>query len=294
MGRAACHGGGRFRGIVKGMKCPYLPVACAILAAAAAVSAQTAPAFNSQEQAIADRMAKLRSLPDGEWTLEVGRLARHIQALPPGEGKHRLIGSLSSMATEGDAGAETLQAIADVIAGLPPNQRMYGALALLARYEHVRVSLDDPAYRAAMAGLEADDRRRMSPQFTLSDLAGKAWSLETLRGKVVLVNFWATWCPPCRRELPDMQALYERFGPRGFTILAISDDDPGKVREFVTAQKYTFPVLLDPDRKVNQLFAVAGIPKSFLYGRDGKLVAQAIDRRTNRQFLEMLKLAGLE
>ena len=91
-----------------------------------------------------------------------------------------------------------------------------------------------------------------------------------------------------------MQALYERFGPRGLVILAISDDEAGKVGPFVASQKYTFPVLLDPQHQVNRLFAVEGIPKSFLYGRDGKLVAQAIDRRTRRQFLEMLKLAGLE
>ncbi len=91
-----------------------------------------------------------------------------------------------------------------------------------------------------------------------------------------------------------MQALYERFGPRGLVVLAISDEDAGKVAPFVAARKITFPMLFDPGRTVNQLFAVEGIPKSFLYGRDGKLVAQAIDRRTSRQFLEMLKLAGLE
>jgi peroxiredoxin len=283
-----------FRGIVKIMKCRYLPVACAILASVAATSAQTQPVFNSQEKSIADRMGNLRALPDDEWTLEVGRLAREIQALPAGEGKRRLIGSLTGLATEGDAGRETLQVIADVIAGLPSGQRMYSALALLARYEHVQVSLDDPGYRAAMAKLEADDQRRLSPQFTLNDSQGGKWSLEALRGKVVLVNFWATWCPPCRKEMPDMQALYERFGPRGFVVLAISDEDAGKVAPFVAAQKITFPMLLDPGRTVNQLFAVEGIPKSFLYGRDGKLVAQAIDRRTSRQFLEMLKLAGLE
>jgi len=279
--------------------CRCLPIACAILAAAAAISAQTPPpAFNGQEQPIADRMRQLRSLPDNEWTLAVGQLARQIQALPAGAGKLRLIAGLSGLVTEGDAGRETLQVVADtlaaVMAGLPQDQRMYGTLASLARYEHVQVSVDDPKYRAAMAKLEAADEGRLSPQFTLRDLKGRQWSLQKLRGKVVLVNFWATWCPPCRKEMPDMQALYQRFGRRGLVILAISDEDAGKVAPFVAAQKYTFPVLLDPGQKVNQLLAVEGIPKSFLYGRDGELVAQAIDRRTNRQFLEMLKLAGLE
>ena len=280
--------------------CRCLLSACAILAAAAAISAQTPVAPSDQEKAIIGRMSKLRSLPDDEWTRAVGQLAREIQALPAGAGKLRLIASLSGLATEGDAGKETLQTVADtivsVVAGLPADRRapLCGELAALARYEHVRVSLDDPEYRAAMAKLEAEDQLRLSPQFTLRDLQGREWSLAGLRGKVVLVNFWATWCPPCRRELPDMQALFERFGPRGLVILAISDEDAEKVRAFVAAQKIAFPVLLDAGRKVNESMAVEGIPKSFLYGRDGKLVAQAIDRRTSRQFLEMLKLAGLE
>ena len=91
-----------------------------------------------------------------------------------------------------------------------------------------------------------------------------------------------------------MEALYERFGPRGLVILAISDEDAGKVEPFIAGQKYTYSILLDPGRKVNQLFSVNGIPKSFLYDRDGKLVTQAIDRRTSAQFLAMLKQAGLE
>jgi peroxiredoxin len=111
---------------------------------------------------------------------------------------------------------------------------------------------------------------------------------------VVLVNFWATWCPPCRKELPDLEALYQRFHSSGLVILAISDEDAAKVKPFVAEQKLTYPVLLDPGRKVNERFQVEGIPKSFVYGRDGKLAAQAIDMRTQRQFLEMLKRAGLE
>ena len=111
---------------------------------------------------------------------------------------------------------------------------------------------------------------------------------------MVLVNFWATWCPPCRKELPDLEALYQRFGSRGFVILAISDEEAGKVKPFVADQKLTYPVLLDPGRKVNELFQVEGIPKSFVYDRAGKLVAESIDMRTQRQFLEMLRHAGLE
>ena len=91
-----------------------------------------------------------------------------------------------------------------------------------------------------------------------------------------------------------MEALYERFSPRGLVILAISDETAEKVEPFIAAKKYTYPVLLDPGRRVEQLFGVSGIPKSFLYDRNGKLVTQAIDRRTSAQFLAMLKQVGLE
>jgi peroxiredoxin len=208
-----------------------------------------------------------------------------------------LIGGLGNLVTEGDAGHDTLQVVALTMAQVlrdSPNSPISSTLAQLVRYEHVDASVDNPGYRAAMAKLEAADQRRMSPEFTLTDLTGAKWSLQDLRGKVVLVNFWATWCPPCRREMPDMDALYQRFGPRGLVVLAISDEDSSKVAPFISEHKYTYPILLDPGRKVHQVFGVEGIPKSFLYGRDGKLVTQAIDRRTERQFLEMLKLAGLD
>jgi peroxiredoxin len=144
-----------------------------------------------------------------------------------------------------------------------------------------------------MAKLEADDQRRQEADFTLTDLHGKTWSLKELKGKVVLVNFWATWCPPCRKEMPDLNALYQRFKDQGFVVLAISDEEANKVKPFIVERKISYPVMLDPGRKVNELFQVEGIPKSFVYDREGKLVAQSIDMRTQKQFLEMLGQAGL-
>jgi peroxiredoxin len=94
--------------------------------------------------------------------------------------------------------------------------------------------------------------------------------------------------------MPDLETLYQRFGQKGLVILAISDEEAGKVRPFVAEHHVSYPILLDPGREVNELFHVEGIPKSFVYDREGKLVAQAIDMRTQRQFLEMLAHAGLE
>jgi len=77
-------------------------------------------------------------------------------------------------------------------------------------------------------------------------------------------------------------------------VLAISDEDAGKVRSFIAEHQVTYPILLDPGRKVNDLFQVEGIPKTFVYDRDGKMVAQSIDMRTKTQLLEMLARAGLK
>ena len=169
----------------------------------------------------------------------------------------------------------------------------YDELAQLVRYEHMQVSLDSPPYKAAMAKLEADDAMRQHIDFTLTDLQGKSWTLKDLHGKVVLVNFWATWCPPCQKEMPDLEALSKRFADQGLVILAISDEEADKVKPFIAQRNITYPILLDPGRKVNELFQVEGIPKSFVYDREGKLVAQSIDMRTQRQFLEMLAQAEL-
>ncbi len=156
------------------------------------------------------------------------------------------------------------------------------------------MDLPDARYAAAMAKLEEIDALRAKAAFTLADLTGKQWTLQNLKGKVVLVNFWATWCPPCRKEMPDLERIYQRLSPKGLVVLAISDEEEAKVRPFIAEHHYSYPVLLDPGRKVNETMRVEGIPKTFVYGRDGKLVAQAMDMRTERQFVEMLREAGLE
>jgi peroxiredoxin len=93
--------------------------------------------------------------------------------------------------------------------------------------------------------------------------------------------------------MPDLGALYARFREKGFVVLAISDEEADKVAPFVKEHDVRYPVLLDPGSKVSTLFGAEGIPKSYLYGRDGKLVHTAIDMRTMGQFLAMLSKAGL-
>jgi len=264
--------------------------------------------WSDSEKSIIEQMRKLRSLPDDERVSVTKRLAVEIRQQPPGPRKEGLASSLANLVTEGDPGLETLQEVATTLAqalreqpatsaapaGKDPSAMSFATLAQLVRYEHVQVSLDDPRFVSAMAKLEDDERARQSADFTLVDLTGKRWTLKELRGSVVLINFWATWCPPCRKEMPDMEALYQRFQPKGLVILAISDEETAKVQPFIAERHFSYPILLDPGRKVNELFRIEGIPKSFVYDRQGKLIAQAIDMRTQRQFLEMLAHAGLE
>jgi len=167
-------------------------------------------------------------------------------------------------------------------------------LASLVRYEHMQAESNSPQFAEAMEKLQSADLQRQSADFTLTDLQGKEWHLRDLQGKVVLVNFWATWCPPCRKEMPDLEALYEKYKEQGFVVLAISDEEQAKVAPFIAERKIAYPVLLDPGRRVNDAFIVEGIPKSFVYDRQGKMVAQSIDMRTRSQFQQMLAEAGLQ
>ncbi len=114
-----------------------------------------------------------------------------------------------------------------------------------------------------------------APDFTLTDTQGSARTLSSLRGKVVLVEFWATWCPPCRDSVSELNRLYEKYQGKNFEILGISVDEgsdaPSVVRQFVKEHAVIYPVLVD-DRNVNNLYEVSGIPAMFLIDREGKIV----------------------
>jgi len=266
--------------------------------------AQEKVVWSDREKPIAEQLHTLRKLDDAVRARTSKDLALRIRQLPTVPNKLRLAGALAGLSTEGDFGTDTLQEVTTTLAAAlqeqPPAGKpgkpddLFVELASLVRYEHMQAASDNPQFAAALAKLDADDAKRQSADFRLADLQGKAWHLQDLRGKVVLVNFWATWCPPCRKEMPDLDALYNKFKDRGFVVLAISDEEAAKVSPFIAQRKISYPVLLDPGRKVNDAFIVEGIPKSFVYDRGGKMVAQSIDMRTRNQFLGMLAQAGLQ
>ena len=260
--------------------------------------------WSDQEKPIFDQIRTLRKLDDNVRAKTTRDLALQIRQLPVVPNKLMLAEDLANLSTEGDFGRDTLQEVtttlADAMREQPPAEEngqpnfVYVQLASLVKYEHMQASSDNPQFAAAMAKLDADDKKRQNADFTLNDLQGKSWHFRELQGKVVLVNFWATWCPPCRKEMPDLQALYDKYKDQGFIVLSISDEDAAKVSPFIAERKISYPVLLDPGRKVNDAFVVEGIPKSFVYDRSGKMVAQSIDMRTRGQFQQMLAQAGLQ
>lgn len=265
--------------------------------------AQEKVVWSDQEKPVVEKIRGLRKLDDRVRARTTKDLALQIRQLPVVPNKLRLAGALANLSTEGDFGRDTLQEVTTTLsqalreqppAGKPGEpDELFLELASLVRYEHMSAESDNPPFKEALTRLEADDARRQKADFTLSDLQGKSWHLRELKGEVVLVNFWATWCPPCRKEMPDLQALYDKYKDRGFVVLSISDEEVAKVSPFISERNISYPVLLDPGRKVNEAFVVEGIPKSFVYDREGRLVAQSIDMRTRSQFQQMLAAAGL-
>ncbi|HET8622686.1 MAG TPA: TlpA disulfide reductase family protein [Gemmatimonadales bacterium] len=158
---------------------------------------------------------------------------------------------------------------------------------------------------AALVKFSPDTQRvevgARAPEFRAVDLAtGDSVSLrDRYRGHVTLVNIWATWCVPCRVEMPAMQSVYDSLRMRGFRIAAVSVDegDPTEVRNFAAALGITFDILHDPSGHIQQVYQATGVPESFLLNRDGIIMKRVIGAHdwgspVNRQLVERLLDAG--
>jgi peroxiredoxin len=111
-----------------------------------------------------------------------------------------------------------------------------------------------------------------APSFTLTDLSGKSVSLADFRGKVVILDFWATWCPPCKKEIPDFIDLQKAYGQKGVEIIGIALDEPYKVSAFVQQNGVNYTVLLGNDAIAARYGGIDGIPTTFVIDRKGKIV----------------------
>ncbi len=127
--------------------------------------------------------------------------------------------------------------------------------------------------RVFQSGVEA-------PDFELVDLNGDRRTLGSYRGRVVFLNFWATWCPPCREEMPSMQALYEQYSDSGLAVVAVDlQESEAAVSAFAREFEITFDILLDTDGRVGAMYGIRSIPTTYIVGRDGMIVAGALGAR---------------
>ena len=164
---------------------------------------------------------------------------------------------------------------------------------------------------AALVGLYVMNRHRgmspvlritsaehpLAPEFSLPDLTGKTLKLSDYRGKVVLLDFWATWCEPCREEIPHFVELQDKLGDQGFQIIGVSmDDGPEPVRDFYRKFKMNYPVVMG-NAQIGELYGgVLGLPIAFVVGRDGRIYSEHIGATDislfNREIKAMLQAQG--
>ena len=164
---------------------------------------------------------------------------------------------------------------------------MFGVLflgSILFFFEHFS---EEPFLTEDIAGLPQYDQERpevgyMAPQFTLRNLENNRVNLSDFKGQVVIINFWATWCAPCRVEMPAFETLYRRYRSEGLTLLAVSLDKGGIdiVRNFVEERKLSFPVLMDMEGTVERMYPSFSIPTTYVIDRKGR-IATRVDGAKN-------------
>jgi peroxiredoxin len=136
----------------------------------------------------------------------------------------------------------------------------------------IRTTLLAAAAGFAVWSASAGELSGAAPGFDLVDRAGNSLALADLEGEVVMVNFWATWCGPCREEMPHLEALYQRYSDLGFTLLGVNvEEDSSGADEFLEETPVTFPILFDPENSVSKLYNVVAMPSTVLIDRAGNM-----------------------
>lgn len=131
----------------------------------------------------------------------------------------------------------------------------------------------------------------IAPDFTLPDLEGNSYTFSATKGKVVILDFWATWCPPCRMEIPHFQALYEQYKGKGLEIVGVALDRQGVavVKPFAEDYGITYPVVIGDQKTTASYGGVRGIPTTFVIDRKGRIVEKYVGYRDKEVFEEVIK-----
>ena len=130
-------------------------------------------------------------------------------------------------------------------------------------------------------GAKPIKNQKKAPNVCLEELNGGKVQLAALKGKIIFLNFWATWCGPCREEMPSMEALYQHYKGKDFLFLTICIDDEGRepVKKFIERHRYRIPILLDPAGKTLDLFEISRIPTTLIIDRNGRMIGRVIGLR---------------
>ena len=161
------------------------------------------------------------------------------------------------------------------------------------------VASDDESIEDLQAalGLKVFRQDVEAPDFELESLEGDMTALHSFRGKVVFLNFWATWCPPCRAEMPSMQKLYDNFKAEGLVVLGVDlQEGKDKVAKFMKKYDLSFPVVLDVAGRVGQQYSVRSIPSTYIIDRNGKVLAGVLGGRewdSSKSFEYFARILGL-
>jgi Peroxiredoxin len=139
-------------------------------------------------------------------------------------------------------------------------------------------------------GINQDSIKTKAKDFKLKDLNGKELSLSDLRGKKVFLNFWATWCPPCKAEMPEIEKLYQETKSSDLVIVAVDIGEPlNDVKTFIDQNKYNFKVLLDSNQSVAEQYGISAIPTSFFIDKEGNIVSTHTGPMNTNQMKEYIK-----
>ena len=161
------------------------------------------------------------------------------------------------------------------------------AIVLVAGLYYVNRRWISPSGRQ---GLSRGDAHPLAPDFSLTDLSGRKLTLADYRGKVVLLNFWATWCGPCREEVPGFVDLQSKYRDQGLVVIGISmDDDPAPVREFYERYRMNYPVVMGDDALAERFGGILGLPTTFVIQRDGHIYAKQMGAEDAETFEEAIK-----
>jgi len=159
------------------------------------------------------------------------------------------------------------------------------SVVLLAGYSMTITQVAESS-RAEPMGLLPGDLTGSAPSLQLADLHGKQVSLADFKGKVVILDFWATWCPPCKMEIPDFIEIESEFGARGVQIIGVALDQPGRTREFAESHGMNYPVLVGNDDVAARFGGISGIPTTFIIDRSGRIVQRFEGYRPKQTFVD--------